>query len=146
MLLCFFPWRHAGKGLGKTPVCQRTDNQSSLSFFRIHTRNYDCPTTYEMNTQTREAIAESNSGYPRSPRDMAVHELFQEQAAVTPDAVAVMFEDQVLSYARLNERANRLAHLLIRRGVTRGNPIGLCMERSPEVVVGLLGILKAGGA
>ena len=75
-----------------------------------------------------------------------VHELFEERAAATPDAVALLFQDQTLSYGQLNERANRLAHHLLRLGVARGSLVGLCMERSPEVVVGLLGILKAGGA
>ena len=75
-----------------------------------------------------------------------VHELFEERAAATPGAVALLFQDQTLSYGQLNERANRLAHHLLRLGVARGSLVGLGMERSPEVVVGLLGILKAGGA
>ncbi len=92
------------------------------------------------------AVAESKPLDASPLRDRTIHERFEEQAAATPDAVAVRFEDQELRYAQLNERANRLAHHLIRRGVAKGNLIGLCMERSPEVVVGLLGILKAGGA
>jgi amino acid adenylation domain-containing protein len=89
---------------------------------------------------------ESNVAQPRSSGQKTVHELFEEQAAATPDAVALLFEDQELSYARLNGRANRLAYDLIRLGVARGDRVGLCMERSPEVIVGLLAILKAGGA
>ena len=96
---------------------------------------------------TPRAPVESSKPLEARPlRDKTIHELFEEQAAATPDAVAVLFEDQELRYAQLNERANRLAHHLIRRGAAPGNLIGLCMERSPEVVVGLLGILKAGGA
>ena len=75
-----------------------------------------------------------------------VHELFEEQAAAMPEAVAVLADDQQLTYGQLNERANRLAHRLVRLGVARGDLIGLCMERSVEVVIGLLGILKAGAA
>ncbi|HEX2093631.1 MAG TPA: condensation domain-containing protein, partial [Longimicrobiaceae bacterium] len=80
------------------------------------------------------------------PRDRCVHELFTEQAARTPGAPAVLFEDRVLTYAELERRANRLAHHLARLGVAPEVPVGLCVERSPEMIVGLLGILKAGGA
>jgi amino acid adenylation domain-containing protein len=79
-------------------------------------------------------------------RDKVVHTLFEKQAATTPDAVALSCTDGLLSYAQLNQRANRLAHHLLRRGVARGSLIGLCPERSPEAIVGLLGILKAGAA
>ena len=72
--------------------------------------------------------------------------LFAAQAARTPDAVAVVFEDRTLSYAALDAHANRLAHHLQSLGVGPETVVGLCVERSPEMVIGLLGILKAGGA
>jgi len=72
--------------------------------------------------------------------------LFAAQAARTPDAVAVVFEDRALSYAALDAHANRLAQHLQSLGVGPETVVGLCVERSPEMVVGLLGILKAGGA
>ena len=72
--------------------------------------------------------------------------LFAAQAARTPDAVAVVFEDRTLSYAALDAHANRLAHHLQGLGVGPETMVGLCVERSPEMVIGLLGILKAGGA
>src|SRR5215213_2719522 len=72
--------------------------------------------------------------------------LFAAQAARTPDAVAVVFEERTLSYAALDAHANRLAHHLQSLGVGPETMVGLCVERSPEMVVGLLGILKAGGA
>ena len=72
--------------------------------------------------------------------------LFAAQAARTPDATAVIFEDRVLTYAALDAHANRLAHHLQSLGVGPETMVGLCVERSPEMVVGLLGILKAGGA
>ena len=75
-----------------------------------------------------------------------VAELFAAQAARTPEAVAVVFEEQQLTYGQLEERANRLAHHLRGLGVGPEVVVGLCVERSLQMVVGLLGILKAGGA
>src|SRR5215813_11688725 len=75
-----------------------------------------------------------------------LHQLFAERAALTPGAIAVKFNDQGITYAELNDRANRLARTLLNRGVGRETLVGICLERSLEMVVGLLGILKAGGA
>ena len=79
------------------------------------------------------------------PRTTCVHELFAIQAAQTPDAVAVRFGNETLTYRELNERANQLAHHLQTLGVGVETFVGICMERSAEIVVGILGILKAGG-
>ena len=75
-----------------------------------------------------------------------VHELFERQAERAPDALAVTFKDRQLSYAGLNEAANRLAHYLAEVGVGPEVRVALCMERGLEIVVGLLAVLKAGGA
>lgn len=75
-----------------------------------------------------------------------VHTLFERQVPRTPDAVALVYEQQQLSYAELNRRANQLAHYLRAQGVRPDDLVAICMERSVEMVVGLLGILKAGGA
>jgi amino acid adenylation domain-containing protein len=80
------------------------------------------------------------------PRDLRVHEVFEVQVERDPDAVAVVFGSEVLSYGELNARANRLARDLEKRGVGPEVLVGLCVERSLEMVVGMLGILKAGGA
>ena len=75
-----------------------------------------------------------------------IHAAFEAQVATTPDAQALVFETETLSYATLNARANRLAHTLRAMGATPGTPIGLCTTRSVDLLVGALGILKAGGA
>jgi non-ribosomal peptide synthetase component F len=80
------------------------------------------------------------------PRDRCVHELFEAQVARDPAAVAVVYEEESLSYGELNIQANRLAHHLRSLGVGPDDRVAICVERSLEMVVGLLGILKAGGA
>ncbi len=80
------------------------------------------------------------------PKDKCVHQLFEEQVRRTPNGMAVVFEGQQLTYAQLNARANQLAHHLQALGVRPEIPVAICMDRCPEMVVGLLGILKAGGA
>jgi amino acid adenylation domain-containing protein len=78
--------------------------------------------------------------------DRCVQDLFEDQAKRTPDATAVVFGSERLSYRELNRRANQLAHYLQKLGVRPETLVGLCMERSLEMLVGVLGILKAGGA
>ncbi|HEU4556634.1 MAG TPA: condensation domain-containing protein, partial [Longimicrobium sp.] len=75
-----------------------------------------------------------------------IHELFEAQAARTPQAVAVVHEADSLTYKELNERSNRLAHYLVRLGVGAEARVGVCLERGLEMVVALMAVLKAGGA
>ncbi|HTN73246.1 MAG TPA: condensation domain-containing protein, partial [Methylomirabilota bacterium] len=79
------------------------------------------------------------------PKDKCIHELFEAQVEKSPDAVAVIFEDRQLTYRELNQRANQLARYLRKLEVGAETLVGLCVERSLEMIVGLLGILKAGG-
>jgi amino acid adenylation domain-containing protein/non-ribosomal peptide synthase protein (TIGR01720 family) len=79
-------------------------------------------------------------------QDSCVHTLIEEQARLTPDAVAVVWKEESLSYRELNRRANRLAHYLIKRGVGPEERVGIGVERCPEMIVSILGVLKAGGA
>jgi amino acid adenylation domain-containing protein len=96
--------------------------------------------------ERRQVVEEWNQTGTEYPRETTVHDLFEEQAERTPEAEAVVFERERLTYSQLNERANRLAGYLSKRGVGPEVLVGLCVERSLEMVVGLLGILKAGGA
>ncbi|WP_017572820.1 non-ribosomal peptide synthetase, partial [Nocardiopsis halotolerans] len=91
-------------------------------------------------------LAEWNDTARPYPHDSCLFELFEEQVARRPGAVAVEYGDLRLTYAETDARANRIAHYLRHRGVGPDTLVGLYTERSPETVVGLLGILKAGGA
>jgi amino acid adenylation domain-containing protein len=83
----------------------------------------------------------TETGYPR---DKTISKLFEEQAAARPDAIAIVFGNRNYSYRELNERSNQLAHHLIKAGVRQNDLVGLCLERSFELIVCLLAILKAG--
>ncbi len=96
--------------------------------------------------EKHQLLVEWNDTKTEYPRDKCVHELFGNQAERTPDAVAVLFENQQLTYRELNQRANQLAHYLWKFGVGPETLVGICVERSLEMIIGLLGILKAGGA
>ncbi|HEX6911163.1 MAG TPA: amino acid adenylation domain-containing protein, partial [Longimicrobium sp.] len=94
----------------------------------------------------RRALLEGSAG-PRTPvPDVPLHALFEAQAARTPQATALVFGPERITYAQLDGRANRLAHLLRARGVGADQPVAVLMERSVEMVVALYGILKAGAA
>lgn len=80
------------------------------------------------------------------PRNVLLHELFERQVGRSPAAVAVRFQEQQLTYRQLNERSNQLARHLQRLGVKQDSLVGVCMERSLEMVIALLAVLKAGGA
>ena len=74
------------------------------------------------------------------------HQIFAAQAAATPNAIAIDFEGRQTTYRELDERSNRLANFLRRRGAGRDVPVGICLRRSPDLVAGLLAIMKAGAA
>ncbi len=96
--------------------------------------------------EQRQLLFEWNDTQAEYPQDKCIHQLFEEQVKRTPDAVAVVFENQQLTYHQLNCRANQLAQYLQTLGVKPDVLVGICVERSLEMVVELLGILKAGGA
>jgi amino acid adenylation domain-containing protein len=94
----------------------------------------------------RQQLAVWNKTETDYPKDACIHQLFEEQVEKSPNAIALVFEDEQLTYQELNQRANQLAHHLRNLGVGPEVLVGICVERSLEMIVGLLGILKAGGA
>ncbi|WP_197267922.1 non-ribosomal peptide synthetase, partial [Paenibacillus alvei] len=96
--------------------------------------------------ETKQQLEIWNRTETAYPRDQVIQELFEEQAAARPEAVAVVDEDRQLTYGELNARANQLAHCLRKKGVKPETLVGICMERSADLIVGIMGILKAGGA
>jgi amino acid adenylation domain-containing protein len=97
-------------------------------------------------SERRQLLVEWNNTAADYPHDQSLHQLFEAQVARTPEAVALVWGQQELTYGELNRRANQVAHHLRTLGVGQETLVGLCLERSVEMVVGLLGILKAGGA
>ncbi len=96
--------------------------------------------------ERHQLLIEWNDTAVEYPRDICLHQLFEAQVIRTPEAVALVFEEEQLTYHELNRRANQLARYLRKLGVGPEVLVGIMMERSIEMVVGLLGIIKAGGA
>ncbi len=96
--------------------------------------------------ERQQLLIEWNNTWAEYPQDKCVHQLFEEQVERAPDAVALVFEGEQLTYRELNRRANQLAHYLQSLGVGPEVLVGLCVGRSFEMIVGILGVLKAGGA
>ncbi|WP_375514724.1 amino acid adenylation domain-containing protein [uncultured Nostoc sp.] len=98
------------------------------------------------NSQRHQLLVEWNDTVTKYPINKTIPQLFEEQVQKTPHVIAVVFEDEQLTYQQLNTKANQLAHSLQKLGVKPEVLVGICVERSLEMVIGLLGILKAGGA
>ncbi|MDZ8067339.1 MAG: amino acid adenylation domain-containing protein [Nostoc sp. DedQUE08] len=96
--------------------------------------------------ELHQQLVEWNNTQVEYPEQQCIHQLFEAQVERTPDAVAVVFEDEQLTYCELNAKANQLAHYLKKLGVKPEILVGICVERSLSTIVSLLGILKAGGA
>lgn len=99
-----------------------------------------------LNETQHRTLAVHNRTQADFPRNKSVHQLFEEQVSRTPQAIALRFEDEALSYAQLNSRANRLASHLVKIGVRPGALVGIFLDRSVEMVVSLLAVWKAGAA
>jgi len=96
--------------------------------------------------ERHQLLVEWNDTHAKYPREKCVHQLFESRVNLNPNATAVVFEEEQLTYHELNERANQLARYLAKLGVGPEVLVGLCVDRSVAMVVALLGILKAGGA
>jgi amino acid adenylation domain-containing protein len=96
--------------------------------------------------ERRKVLAGWNQTHADAPQQACIHQIIEAAAQQSRQADAVRFQDQRLSYAELNTRANQLAHYLRRKGLSPGAPVALCVERSLEMIVAIVGILKAGGA
>jgi amino acid adenylation domain-containing protein len=96
--------------------------------------------------EQQQLLREWNNTEVAYPDNKCIHELFEQQVERTPDAVALVYENQQLTYSELNTKANQLAHYLRSLEVKPEVKVGICLERSLEMVIGLLAILKAGGA
>ncbi|MDB9402876.1 amino acid adenylation domain-containing protein, partial [Microcystis sp. CS-574] len=97
-------------------------------------------------SETNQLLIEWNNTQVDYPEYKCIHQLFEEQVERTPNAVAVTYENESLTYRELNNRANQLAHYLRKLGVKPDELVGICLERSLDMIVGLLAILKVGGA
>jgi amino acid adenylation domain-containing protein len=96
--------------------------------------------------ERRQILVEFNNSAAEFPSDRLIHQLFEERAAAHPQATALVYEDETLSYEQLNCRANQLAHHLVKLGIRPDDRVAICVERGLSMVIGLFGILKAGGA
>ncbi|HEX8431324.1 MAG TPA: amino acid adenylation domain-containing protein, partial [Longimicrobium sp.] len=96
--------------------------------------------------ERERVVREWNTAEVEHAADMCIHEMFERQAELTPDGVAVFFDGRQLGYAELNRRANRLAHYLMELGVGPDSRVVICVDRGLEMVVGMLAALKAGAA
>ncbi|OYV15456.1 MAG: amino acid adenylation domain protein, partial [Methylococcaceae bacterium NSP1-2] len=94
----------------------------------------------------RSSVGMNPAPLQRCETQSFLHQLFEQQVIKTPDAIALVFGNQQLSYDALNQRANQVAHYLLTLGIRPDDSVAVCMERSVDMIVGVLGILKAGGA
>lgn len=94
----------------------------------------------------RKLLIEWNGTRTDYPHDKTLHQLFEEQAARTPQNIAIIFEEKKLTYRELNEKSNQLAHYLRKQGVSTETLVAICLDRCLEMVIAILAILKAGGA
>ena len=109
-----------------------------------HTRLSDLPILPE--AETKLLLEDWNSVDAEFEFNNSIHELFEKQVALNPDAMALTFDDESISYGSLNAQANQLAHWLRNKGVVADQLVGISLHRSPSMLVAILGVLKAGGA
>ena len=97
-------------------------------------------------SEENQLLKEFNDTYADHPKDKSITDLFEDQAARTPQEIAIVFEDSQITYRELNERSNRIAHYLRKKGIKEETLVPVCMDRSIDMIAGVIGILKAGAA
>ncbi|MGF9909648.1 non-ribosomal peptide synthase/polyketide synthase [Brevibacillus porteri] len=97
-------------------------------------------------SEQEQVLVEWNETKVDYPTGLCIHQAFEHQVKKTPDAIGLMYKEMEMTYAELNQRANQLAHHLLAQGVKPDTLVGICIERSPEMIVGILGVMKAGAA
>ncbi|WJQ84451.1 linear gramicidin non-ribosomal peptide synthetase LgrC [Brevibacillus brevis] len=97
-------------------------------------------------SEQEQVLVEWNDTKVDYPTGLCIHQAFEQQVQKTPDAIGLMYKEMEMTYAELNQRANQLAHHLLAQGVKPDTLVGICIERSPEMIVGILGVMKAGAA
>lgn len=100
----------------------------------------------KLHQEQNSLLEQWNETGTNMPNDKCIHEIFEEKAKQTPDAVAVIFEDKSLTYKEVDEKSTSVAIYLQHQGIGPEHPVGICAERSFDMIIGILGILKAGGA
>ncbi|WBW95743.1 non-ribosomal peptide synthetase [Oceanirhabdus sp. W0125-5] len=98
------------------------------------------------NKEKKEILYNFNDTRSVYPKDKTIHELFEDNVEKTPNNIALVFKDKKLTYSELNEKSNQLARLLRSKGVQANSIVGIMVERSVEMIIGIMGILKAGAA
>src|SRR6185312_2832296 len=138
----------AGYTIVQEYICMVVDNEREVSINRYTDLLIRDILSLELEGQimNMQLLAQWNTTTDDYPADQTIHQLFEAQVERTPDAPALIFEQQQITYQDLNRQANQLAHFLQQAGVGPEELVGICMERSIEMVIGLLGILKANGA
>ena len=119
--------------------------QSLLSAIVVSPQQKLSELSFLTETEQQQLLGSWNNTAREYPQDKCIHQLFEAQVKKTPDAVAVVFAAETLSYRELNAKSNQLADYLQTLGVETEVKVGICVERSPEMVIGLLAILKTGG-
>src|SRR5256714_14814158 len=145
--------------LSKSLTCGFGAGSSTDVCRRLKPRPFQTRTNYMMKRLLPRSVLQAPASNPkhvfgftnksataRDARKLCAHEMFEAQAARTPNAIAIVCGNVELRYRELNERANQLAHELVRLGVVSDSLVGICLDRSPEMIVAVLATLKAGGA
>jgi amino acid adenylation domain-containing protein len=127
-------------------ICRRLAEFETLLTGIVADPNRTIATLPLLPVSEQQQLASWNQTQAEYSQNLCIHQLVEVQAAKTPDAIAIIFEDKQITYRELNEKADRLAAYLVNLGVKPEVKVGICIDRSIDMVVGLLGILKAGGA